>query len=218
MSSSTRTIRSAARGRLRQTGAAAASPVTTSAPRAAPTAVAPPEPRPDWATTTLVSSTTRFEDLPSVTQGSVGAGTVCEASRVSIADGTACDAGSQTELVIRLNSSVTTLPPAPGMPNFLDVLRQAEKIRNTTVSSFVLTRLIGSNGVCCSLREVAQLGLVADLVAALDMTHISTVTDTAAPSSPRRRAWVTVDGRVLRRDRLTLFCCERLASCGTRRG
>ena len=65
---------------------------------------------------------------------------------------------------------------------------------------------------------VAQVGLVADRVAALYMTYISTVTDTSAPWSPRRRAWVTVDGRVLRRERSTLVYFERLASFGTRRG
>ena len=54
--------------------------------------------------------------------------------------------------------------------------------------------------MCCSLRGIAQLRLVADLIAALDRAYISRITDTAAPSSPRRRVWVTVDGRVLRRD------------------
>ena len=52
------------------------------------------------------------------------------------ADGTACGAGSQTELVFGLNSVVTSLPPVPGKPNFLDVLRQAEENRNITARSF----------------------------------------------------------------------------------
>ena len=147
MSSTTRTTRSAARGRPRQMGAAATSPGTTSAPRSAPTVVAPPEPRPDWASATLVPSTTRFEDLPCVTQGSLGAGTVCEASRVWTADGTACDAGSPTQLVFRLNALVTTLPPAPGMPNFLDVLRQAEEIRNATDGSSAFRNRLAFSGI-----------------------------------------------------------------------
>ena len=160
MSSSTRTTRSAARGWPWQMGAAAASPVTTSAPRAASTAAALPEPRPDLATTTLVSSTTRFEDLPCVTRGSLGAGTVCEASRVWTADGTACDAGSQTELVFRLNSVMTTLPPVPGMPFFLRVLRQAEEIRNATVSSFAFRNRLAFSGIAeYAVRVSSACGL-----------------------------------------------------------
>ena len=82
MSLSTRTTRSVARGQSQQRGAAAALPVTTSTPRSARTAAAPPAPRPDFVSATLVSSSTRFEDLPCVTQGSLGPGTVCEASHV----------------------------------------------------------------------------------------------------------------------------------------
>lgn len=73
-------------------------------------------PRPDLASTTFVSSATMSENLPCVTHGSLGAGTVCEASCVWTADGTACEAGSQAELVFRLTQMVATLTPAQGMP------------------------------------------------------------------------------------------------------
>lgn len=125
MPSSTRTTLSAAREASQQTPtetpeAAVAPPAsaTTSSPRAARTAAARPVPRPDLASTTLVPSTTRFEDLLFVTQGSLGAVTVCEASCVWIADGTACDACPQTDVVYVLTPLVTTLPPLPGMVVF----------------------------------------------------------------------------------------------------
>ena len=72
---------------------------TTPAPHEARTAATRPVPRPHLASTTLVPSTTRFKDLPCVTQGSLGAGTVYEAARVWTADGTACDVGPQAVLV-----------------------------------------------------------------------------------------------------------------------
>ena len=49
--------------------------------------------------------------------------------------------------MLRLNSVVTKLPPAPGMPNFLDVLWQAEEIRNTTVSCFAFRNRLASTGI-----------------------------------------------------------------------
>ena len=154
MPSSTRTPRSAAREVSQQTrtgapGAAVAPPVsvTTSAPRAARTAAAPPVPQPDLASTTLVPSTTRFEDLPCVTQGSLGAGNVCEASRVWTADRAACDAGPQTELVYRLTPQVTTLQPVPGMLGFLEVLCQAEATRNATINSSAFRNKLALSGI-----------------------------------------------------------------------
>eukprot|EP00904_Undaria_pinnatifida_P012914 jgi/Undpi1/8753/HiC_scaffold_25.g11215.m1 len=94
-------------------GAAAAPPAsaTTSVRRAARTEAALPVPRPDLAWIALAPSITRFEDLPCVTQGRLGAGTVCKASCVCTADGTAYDAGPQAELVYRLTPLVTTVPP-----------------------------------------------------------------------------------------------------------
>ena len=133
------TTQSAAKEQSQQTstgtpGAAVAPRTTTSAPRAARTAAAPPVPPPDFTSTTLVPSTTRFEDLPCISQGSLGAGNVCEASRVWTTDGAACDGDPQAALVYRLTPLVTTLPRVPGMLGFLEVLRQAEATRNATFS------------------------------------------------------------------------------------
>lgn len=153
MSSSTRTARSAASGRPRKTGAAASSPATTSAPRAAQTVVPPPEPRPDLA------SITTFEDVRCVTQGILGVDTVLGASCVRTAHWAVCNESSQGELVFRLNSSVTTLPPEPGMQNCLDVLLlQAEGIRNESNSSFAIRNRLAFS----EIAEYAVMGFMAD--------------------------------------------------------
>ena len=91
--------------------------------------------------------TTRCEDLPCVTQGSLGAGNVCEASRVWTTEGSACDAGPEAELVYRLNPLVTTLPPVPGMLRFPEVLSQAEATRNATSSSSAFRNRLALSGI-----------------------------------------------------------------------
>ena len=134
-------------------------------PAAPPPAAIPTAParQPNFSAAVLVPSTTRFEDLPCLTPGSLGAGTICEPSRVFTGDAVACDKIPQSALAFRLSSVVTELPPVPGAPDFLAlaVLSQADAtVRSGTGAATFRARLALAGITEYAVRVALASGLL----------------------------------------------------------